>query len=166
MPIIDSKPRATRAEGNGEFRGGNSSLRTPFRPFTPEAACQRESLGSFGLSPRASYDLAIARAFRRKMLFDRRILPFYRFTSTYVSLDSASFSGLAPLAETKSRAFHDAVTRFGGPDVHDDDASVFFSNRGLRTEPLVLLSLPRVEPAPFIDASPPEKAKIDRRVIS
>lgn len=37
MPFIDTKPRATHAEGNGEFRGGNSSLRTPFRPLPPRS---------------------------------------------------------------------------------------------------------------------------------
>jgi len=37
MPIIDAKPRATRAEGTEEFRGGNPSPRTPFRPLPPRS---------------------------------------------------------------------------------------------------------------------------------
>lgn len=81
-------------------------------------------------------------------------------------MDSTSVKKLALPAELKSRAFHDAQTRLGGLEVHDDDASVIFSNRLLQTEPLVLLSLLRIEPALSLRASPSEKAKIDRRVLS
>jgi len=65
----------------------------------------------------------------------------------------------APLAESKSSAFHDARTRLGGPEINDNDASVFFSNRAPLAVPLVFLSPRRVEPAHSRCASPLAEAE-------
>lgn len=79
-------------------------------------------------------------------------------------MDSTPVKKLAPLAELKSRAFHDAQTRLGGLEIHDDDASVIFSNRLLQTVPLVLLSLLRIEPALLFTA--PARPKKPRSIAA
>lgn len=93
------------------------------------------------------------------MLFARRILPFYRFTSTYVSLDSASFLGLAPSPRRRVERFTTLLPALVGRMFTMTMRA--FSSRTADSVPNLWCScrFPESNPRPYSAPARPEKPR-------